>query len=450
MNNPEHVNIRTRARQLGLLALGGVAATGVMLVIDHLTRAPARVVAGGETPETSYSRVDAVAPEVTWAEESARDIARNMDRIGALEDRLGESGESEARLLEKIATLEARLETQAREARAVIDAQAAVIAGDTDIDGAGVGDPFAALPAVPPPAASSAVVPDASGGQAGDSFAVSGGATDPLAARVPSLVRFELTPRPGAAADRGGHEEDVRDTAFYLPAGAHAPAVITTGAAASVSVTGQADPRPVLMRITGRARTAADGRGGVLEADIRGCTIVGEARGDLSSERVYVRLRTMTCRRGRGVVETPVQGFVAGTGQAGVRGSVITREGDLVEKSAMAGVLSGFGGAAAQGLRPPAIVGTAADGTVRRPSDREILEDAGKAGLAQGIGNAGDRLAQYYINRAEQYQPVVSLKGGAPVEVVFITGTYLDGRGLDDRARESTAPPAVAAVRGGG
>ena len=203
----------------------------------------------------------------------------------------------------------------------------------------------------------------------------------------------------------------------------------STGAAASASVTGQADPRPVLMRITGKASTAASGRGDVLKADIRGCTIIGEARGDLSSERVYVRLCTMTCRRGSGVVETEVQGFVAGTGQAGVRGNVITREGDLVEKSAWAGVLSGFGDAAGQGLRPPAVV---LEEGKRRP-DSAILSDAGKAGLAQGIGNAGERLSQYFIQRAEQYQPVISLKGGTPVEVVFLAGTRLDGQSDQDR-----------------
>ena len=125
-----------------------------------------------------------------------------------------------------------------------------------------------------------------------------------------------------------------------------------------------------------------------------------------------------------------VRGFVAGAGRAGVRGRVITREGDLVGKSAMAGILSGFGGTAAQGLRPPTVVGTTVDGAVRRPSDRQVLADAGKAGLAQGVGNAGDRLAQYYISRAEQYQPVVSLKGGAPVEAVFIAGAKIFGKAI--------------------
>ena len=459
MIEPESANMRTRARQLVLILIGGALALGAMLVVDRLARPAPETVAGGDVTETSYSRVDGVAPEVTWAEEGARDIERNKQRISALEKHLDEAGGTEAQLLEKIASLEAQLDEQEREAKAVIDAQAAAIRqGAGDVDAAG--DPFAGLPPTPSPGTGPATVPSSAAPVQDDPFMASGSpgadspGADPLGplGAPTSLIRFELTPRPGTAVpDDAGRIEDVKDTAFYLPSGAHAPAVITTGAAASVSVTGQADPRPVLMRITGRAMTASDGRGDVLEADIRGCTLTGEARGDLSSERVYVRLRTMTCRRGRGVVETAVQGFVAGTGQAGVRGTVITREGDLVEKSALAGVLSGFGGAAAQGLRPPSVVGTTVDGTVRRPADSEVLANAGKAGLAQGIGNAGDRLAQYYISRAEQYQPVVSLKGGTPVEVVFIAGTYLDGRGLDGRAGgERDGPVSVSAQQGGG
>ena len=122
-----------------------------------------------------------------------------------------------------------------------------------------------------------------------------------------------------------------------------------------------------------------------------------------------------------------------------------------MEKSAWAGLLSGFGQSASQGLRPPALVTDSGN----RPSDAEVLANAGKAGLAQGVGNAGERLSQYYIQRAEQYQPVVSLKGGTVVEVVFISGTWLDGRGPEggpdtrqDRGHDGLVP--VSALRGDG
>ena len=62
------------------------------------------------------------------------------------------------------------------------------------------------------------------------------------------------------------------------------------GVDASVGVTSQGDPRPVLLRLTGPARSAAEG-GKALEADVAGCTLTGAAYGELSSEKVYVRLR---------------------------------------------------------------------------------------------------------------------------------------------------------------
>ena len=195
------------------------------------------------------------------------------------------------------------------------------------------------------------------------------------------------------------------------------------GAAAQVSVTGQADPKPVLIRITGRAVSAATTSARRLRTDITGCVITGEARGEISSERVYVRLQRMTCERDDGVIETDVKGYVSGSGQAGVRGDVISREGDLLDKSFTAGILSGFGNSVSQGLSPNAL-----NSGNSNLSDADLLDNAGKAGLGKGIGNAGEKLSEYYIRRAEQYQPVVMLKGGTSVEVVFLEGVRIDGK----------------------
>ena len=50
---------------------------------------------------------------------------------------------------------------------------------------------------------------------------------------------------------------------------------------------------------------------------------------------------------------------------------------------------------------------------------------AGRGGVGSGIGTAGERLADYFISRAEQYQPVISLRGGTLVDVIFIEGVEL-------------------------
>ena len=42
-----------------------------------------------------------------------------------------------------------------------------------------------------------------------------------------------------------------------MPAGAYAEAVVLAGVDASVGVSSQGDPRPVLLRLTGKAKSAA-------------------------------------------------------------------------------------------------------------------------------------------------------------------------------------------------
>ncbi|MXW90821.1 MAG: hypothetical protein F4Z47_03375, partial [Rhodospirillaceae bacterium] len=105
-------------------------------------------------------------------------------------------------------------------------------------------------------------------------------------------------PRSGPGSGSGTGPELVADAvakpvSAWLPAGAHAEAVVLAGVDASAGISSQGDPRPVLMRITGPAWTAAED-GTALQVDIDGCTVTGAAHGDLSSEKVYVRFRTMT------------------------------------------------------------------------------------------------------------------------------------------------------------
>src|SRR3546814_1102028 len=103
------------------------------------------------------------------------------------------------------------------------------------------------------------------------------------------------------------------------------------------SVASQTDPLPVVLRITGPARSVMRG-GKVLTTDLTGCLVNGAARGDLSSEKVYVKLARMTCAQpgGRYAV-SEVKGFISFAGKSGVRGRVVRREGSLVGQALLAG-----------------------------------------------------------------------------------------------------------------
>jgi conjugal transfer pilus assembly protein TraB len=99
----------------------------------------------------------------------------------------------------------------------------------------------------------------------------------------------------------------------------------------------------VVLRITGPARSVYD-NGRLLTTNIAGCLVNGAARGDLSSEKVYVKLQRMTCPQpgGRYAV-SDVKGFIAFGGKTGVRGRVVSREGSLIGQAFLAGLAGGFG-----------------------------------------------------------------------------------------------------------
>lgn len=209
----------------------------------------------------------------------------------------------------------------------------------------------------------------------------------------------------------------------YVPSGAYAPAVIISGVDASVGISAQSDPRPILLRVKGPALSSIY-EGNAQKADLTGCVITGAASGDLSSEKVYVKLVNMTCSKSEDLVyETAVKGYVAGQGKSGIRGNVIGREGDFLAKSFLAGLVSGFGSGLSSRVAPPLSFSSGV--TLQNGYSND---DIAKKGVGQGISSATDRLSNYYINRAEQYQPIVSIPSGIEVEVVFVEGFHLNGK----------------------
>lgn len=212
----------------------------------------------------------------------------------------------------------------------------------------------------------------------------------------------------------------------YIPPASFAPAVVISGVDASVGVQAQGEPRPMLFRITGKAMSAAAG-GKVQEADIVGCTVTGAATGDLSSERVFIRLLKMTCSRENDkVFETEIHGYVAGVGKAGIRGDVVSREGDFVFKSFLAGIASGAGNGLSQKFASPMALPSGLVTT--QPTTTDIVNSS----VGSGISNSSNKLSDYLIKRAEQYQPVISVPAGIDVEIVFNDGVYIDGKGGED------------------
>ncbi len=214
----------------------------------------------------------------------------------------------------------------------------------------------------------------------------------------------------------------VEDSPNYLPPNSYASARVIVGVDASAGVSSQTDPLPVVLRITGPARSVMQ-NGKVLTTRIQGCVVNGAARGDLSSEKVYVKLARMTCDQPGGrVAVSEVKGFISFAGKSGVRGRVVSREGSLVSQALLAGIIGGFGrGFSANANSVFSGVTTGADGKRSQLSGGDILG----GGLGQGAADAADTVSKYLIERAEQYQPVVEMPTGIDVEIVFLDGVYV-------------------------
>ncbi|MEQ1776633.1 MAG: TraB/VirB10 family protein, partial [Burkholderiales bacterium] len=225
----------------------------------------------------------------------------------------------------------------------------------------------------------------------------------------------------------------VRDARRYLPSGTFTRAVLLGGLDAPTGGQAQRNPQPVLLRLADNAVLPNHFR-----ARVKECFVVGAGYGDVSSERAYIRTESLSCvTRDGTAIDIPIKGYVAGEdGKAGMRGRLVSKQGQILANALIAGVASGIGHAFQQGSTTYAI----------SPLGSTSNVDSGKqleAGLGTGVGKALDRLAQYYISLAEKVFPVIEIDAGRTVDVVLTTGVSLQGT-LDDASQDSNAFPQLA------
>lgn len=312
--------------------------------------------------------------------------------------------------------IEQELETlRGENARMLSDGQAAIDA--ISAENAALRSELETVRANPPAAPVAPADPRQGGG--------SPAALDPTALAEPkaSLLSFdgEKAKASPARSSDGSPPLLLEASRDYLPPNSYAPATVIVGVDASTGVTSQSDPLPVVLRITGPARSVLKGNR-LLTTDLTGCLVNGAARGDLSAEKVYVKLVRMTCAQpgGRYAV-SEVKGFIAFAGKSGVRGRVVSREGSLVSQALLAGIVGGFGRGFSANANGVFAGRVGEDGARQALSPTDILA----GGFGQGAGEAADTVSKYLIERAEQYQPVVEMPTGIAVEIVFLDGVHV-------------------------
>jgi conjugal transfer pilus assembly protein TraB len=259
------------------------------------------------------------------------------------------------------------------------------------------------LPAVPPPFTSEADAPPA----------------EPL---VFKPEKTALT-SPNAGPELEAKVRYKRNTqSGMMVAGAFAPVVLLNGLDAGTSSGSRSNPEPVLMRVQDHAVLP-----GSAKYQLRSCFLLGSGYGELSAERVYIRLARLSCvdNSDRLVLSVPVQGYVVDSDNTlGMRGKVVDRQGARLGKAMLAGFAQGLSSAlgGAQGTVTSSVLGAATSVT-----GTEALRASGLTGASTAAG----QLATFYLKEAQSIFPVITVQGGRTAMVVFTEDANLAWGAVD-------------------
>lgn len=262
--------------------------------------------------------------------------------------------------------------------------------------------------------------------------------TTPRSALSSSILVVDLAPDSSVAPSNktaGDQSETAgktsrHDVHNFLPAGAFAKAVMLSGLDAPTGGLAKTNPQPVLLRLLDHGTLPNRFRSRIQE-----CFVTAAGYGDLASERAYLRLEKLSCvLRSGEILEASLKGFVTGEdGKAGLRGRVVSKQGQMIAQALIAGVAGGIGSGVAQSFTS---LSTNALGNVQSIDPGKIAQ----YGVANGFASALDRISQWYLERANEIYPVLEVDAGRRVEVVLNEGLEL-GADLHDKTNDTGETP---------
>ena len=254
-------------------------------------------------------------------------------------------------------------------------------------------------------------------------LAVTDPAKDFEAIRTAARERF--TPKRANAGDTPIAANRARNEAAgtYLPAGSFARAVVLAGATVSTGGTASSNPVPMLLEIKDLARLP-----NAFRANVKACFVTANATGDLSSERVWIRLERLSCMTQSGkALDARIQGYVTG-----VRARLVTRSGQAIASALLTGSISGLGKAVSLSAQDTTTYTSGAVGTT--------VSDSFRAGLGEGLESALDRIADYYIRLADKIFPCLEIDSGRKVDLILSQGLTV---AVDETTPQESASQAM-------
>ena len=255
------------------------------------------------------------------------------------------------------------------------------------------------LPLPPPP-------PLPAGDQAGQS------ATPPET----EIGDISLVSSSGQTKTPPAEDKKKETTAMYLPP-SFMEAILLSGLDAPTSSDAKGNPVPALLKVKTPAFLPNSVR-----ADLKGCYVIADGRGNLATERAELLLVSLSCldRKGRAVIDQKVKGFVVDQdSKIGLRGRVVAKMGSMIARSMIAGFFGGVGDVIRSSATTTAISPLGTTQTVS-------AGDLAKAGVGNGLANGFKDIEKFYMELAHQTMPVIEVSAAKPVTLVISEGVNLE------------------------
>lgn len=215
----------------------------------------------------------------------------------------------------------------------------------------------------------------------------------------------------------------------FLPVSAFEVQLLT-GIDAPTGNKAKREPSPILFRVQDLAWLPNEFR-----EDIQGCLILAEGIGELSTERVAMRGISISCidTEGELVLEQKLLGYVADSdGKAGMRGRVASKAGKLLAETMKVGFIQGLSQFFTFNARS---FSTTDSGNITSTPKSDDLANSLAGGVSSGIGQALNKVADYYMDLAEEVFPVIQISAQRKATFIVTQGIYLK---FDKKLREYT------------
>jgi conjugal transfer pilus assembly protein TraB len=209
----------------------------------------------------------------------------------------------------------------------------------------------------------------------------------------------------------------------YFPSTTLIKGVLLNGLYAPTLSKGQDRPHPAIIRVDDLTSLPNE-----LERNIEGCRLLGEAYGELSDNRVHIRLEKLACttKDGKAFLDDAVKGVVFGEdGIVGIPGELRANFNEMLITSFFMESLAGLG-SAVRGATTTTIVSD--EGVSQEYIEGSGSDKFGKIMLAaggEGMGKGFEMIAEFYLNILNEMTPVIKINGGREIEITFTEGIEL-------------------------